>query len=197
MRHRCLGQARPGRADRAPAPARTPRIDEDDSARGRETARQGQARADRRRRRRAGCLARGDAALRHAAGARARLPARTRRARRPRSVQRHAAARPRIVGRSRCGARGRHPAAQSAERLGHRQESEDRARRCRPRRAGAPAQAEGGADRRRRADPAAADRRARETQSAPRFAPRRNAGAPGQVARSASPSSRRSSPSST
>ncbi len=57
----------------------------------------------------------------------------------------------------------------------------DRARRCRPRRARAPAQAESGADRRCRADPAAADRRARENQCAPRFAPRRDAGAPGEM----------------
>ena len=50
-----------------------------------------------------------------------------------------------------------------------------------PRRAGAPAQAGGGADRRCRADPAAADRRARRHNRAPRLAPRRDAGAPGQL----------------
>src|SRR5665213_1678476 len=52
----------------------------------------------------AAAIARGDAAVRHAAGARAGLPARPRRARRPQPLQRHAAARPRSVGRGRRGA---------------------------------------------------------------------------------------------
>ena len=73
----------------------------------------------------------------------------------------------------------------------------NRARRCRPRRAGAAAQAESGADRRCRADPAAADRRACENQCAPPLAPRRDARASGQVARPPRQDRRRSSPSST
>ena len=111
MRHRRLGQARPRCARAAAAGARA----EDRRGRraqGRQAPRQGQAHPHRRRRRRAGRLARSDATLRHAAGARARLPARPRRARRPQPFQRHAAARPRIVGRGRCGARRRHSAAQ-------------------------------------------------------------------------------------
>ena len=118
MRHRCLGQARAGCGDRAARAAARAAHRRGRGAQGRQAARQGQARADRRRRRRAGCLARGDAALEHAAGAGARLPARPRRARRPQSVQRHAAARPRPVGRGRRGARGRHAAARSADAYG-------------------------------------------------------------------------------
>ena len=52
------------------------------------------------------------------------------------------------------------------------------------------------ADRRRRARAAQADRRARAGEPAPAFAPRRDAGAPGQMARSGCRSSRPSSPSS-
>ena len=64
MRHRCLGQARAGRADRAARAGARAAHRRGRGARGGEAARQSQARADRRRRRRAGCLARSDAALR-------------------------------------------------------------------------------------------------------------------------------------
>ena len=67
----------------------------------------------------------------------------------------------------------RHAPAQSDDAMGRRSRPADRARRGRPGRAGAPAQAEGRADRRCRADPAGADRRARQGQSAPRLPPRR------------------------
>ena len=111
----------------------------------------------------------------HAAGAGARLSARPRRARQPRSVQRDAAARPRAVGRGRRGARASAPACSIRFRNGASTSNlADRPRRCRPGGAGAPAQADGRADRRCRADPAAADRRAAGAQShaAPRAATR-------------------------
>ena len=59
MRHRHVGQARRAcRRSRRPPPARPPQDRRGRRARGRQAAGQGQARADRRRRRRAGCLAR-------------------------------------------------------------------------------------------------------------------------------------------
>ena len=130
-----------------PSPPRQPRIDEDARAPRGQAARQGQARAHRRRRRRAGCVAGSDAALQHAAGAGHVLPARSRRARRPRSLQRDPAARARPVGRGRCGAGGRHQAALRAHPMGHRPLLANRQRRRRQERACALAQAERSADR--------------------------------------------------
>ena len=69
---------------------------------------------DRLRRRRAGCRHRGGAAVRHAAGSGARLSARPRYPRQPRSALDHAAAGARDVARGRCGDRCRHPPAAAA-----------------------------------------------------------------------------------
>ena len=69
---------------------------------------------------------------RHAAGAGARLSPRPRRARQPRSAERHPAARPRAVGRGRRGAGHRHAHADPAPAMGRRQRPQDRPRRCRP-----------------------------------------------------------------
>ena len=114
MRHGRLGQAREGRPDRAALAAAGAEDRRGCGAQGGEAPRRCQAHPHRRRRRRAGRVARSDAALQHAAGAGARLSARTRRARQPRSVQRDVAARPRPVGGGRRGARHRHQAVGAA-----------------------------------------------------------------------------------
>ena len=97
-----------------------------------------------------------------------RVPARARRARWPQPVLRDAAARPRAVGRGRRRARRRHAAVLRLPAMGRGRRSRDHPRRCRSGGAGAHPQARGRADRRRRADPAAADRRARRPQRAHR-----------------------------
>ena len=88
-----------------PRAAPTPKIDDGRDPQGGEAARRGEAADDPVRRRRAGRFRGGHGAVRHAAGAGARLSPRPRRARQPRPVQRDAAARPRPVGRGRCRAR--------------------------------------------------------------------------------------------
>ena len=113
-----------------------------------------EAAADHLRRRRAGCVRGSHRAVGDAASAGARLSPRPRRARRPQSVQRHAAARARSVGRGRRGVGGRHAAPDPVPAMERRPRAENRPRRCRPKGAQAAAQAGGGADRRRRADPA-------------------------------------------
>ena len=97
MRDRRLGQGRAGDAAAAAAAARAEARRGRDPQ-GREAPRRRQEPDDRLRRRRAGRLRRGDRAVRHAAGAGARLSPRPRRARQPRSAERDAAARPRAVG---------------------------------------------------------------------------------------------------
>ncbi len=140
MRDRRLGQIGPGDAASATAgPRAEARRDRDPQ--GREASGRRQKPDDRLRRRRARRVRRSHRAVRHAAGAGARLSARPRRARRPRSVQRHAAARPRSLGRGRRGARRRLPHADPVPPVGHRQEHQDRPGRRRCRRARPPAQA--------------------------------------------------------
>ena len=155
MRDRRVGTQRAGSADRSrPLPAPTPPIDEDAVGEAAKRLARRQAAADRRRRRRAGCGRRGHRVVAAVAGAGARLSARPRRARQPRSAERHAAARPRIVGRSRRGARRRHAAVLRLHAMGDRPRSCGHPRRCRPRGAGAFPPAGGRARRRRQADPA-------------------------------------------
>ena len=110
MRHRCLGQIRAGDARRRRCRLPPAKIDHRRGPAGGEAARRRETPADHLRRRRAGRVRRSHRALRHAAGAGARLSARPRRARQPRSAERDAAARPRSVGRGRRRARGRHAA---------------------------------------------------------------------------------------
>jgi hypothetical protein len=147
MRHRCLGPQRPclsARADHVGAAAsdrRRCRRPGGQAARRRQTA------ADRRRRRRARRGGGGRRTVAALASAGARLSARSRRARQPRSVKRHTAARPRAVGRSRPRARRRHPAFLRLHAVGHRCRSRHHPHRCRSRGAGKVRAARGGTHR--------------------------------------------------
>ncbi len=196
MRHRRLGQIRAGDARRRRCRVPATKIDARRDPQGGKTPRRGEAAADHLRRRRARRFRGSHRAVRHAAGAGARLSPRPRRARRPRSVQRHAAARPRSVGRGRRGAGGRHAAPDSVPAMGHRPKIkivrvDADAERARP-----PAQARGGADRRCRTDPGEPACRIADAQCQARLAQGRDGGAPGGVAQALAKKSRRRSPSS-
>ena len=100
-------------------------------------ARRGEAAVHHLRRRRPGRVRRSDRARPHAAGAGARLSARPRRARQPRSPERDLAARPRPLGGSRCRARRRHADVLPVHPVGHGRRRQDHPHRFRSRGAGA------------------------------------------------------------
>ena len=148
----------------------------------RKAPRRGEAADDRLRRRRAGCRRGSHRAVGDAASAGARLSPRPRRARQPRSVERHAAARPRSVGRGRRRAGGRHASPHPIPPMGHRSRACDRSRRRRSEGARPAAQARRRADRRRQADPPSAACGIAGAQRQAAVAQGRNAGAPGRMA---------------
>ncbi len=149
---------------------------------GGEDSRRSKAAADHLRRRRAGCFRGSHRVVGDAASAGAGIPARPRRARRPQSIQCHAAARPRPVGRSRRCARRRHAHADPVPAVGHQSRRQDHPHRCRSERAQPPAQAGGGAHRRQQADPAKPARRIAGAQRQAAVAQGRNGRASGGVA---------------
>ena len=179
MRHRRLGPERPGRSNRDAAAAASAPDRRGRATQSRAHPRRRQAHPDRRRRWRSRRGRGSHRAVGGVAGPGARLSAWPRRHRRPQSVQRHAAARPRIVGGGRRHPWHRHAHADAGARMGRRSRPQDRAHRHQSGRDHPPRPAERGGDRRCRRRGEEAPRRAAPFQPEARLAPRRDGTAAG------------------